>query len=117
MPADKPWNDFALANMCSASTMSLSQRYQWKRASKHLRSAAALLPRPTLEMSSCGERLGSFVQYAEYIEHNELELALDELASLAHVNQVPVEFWVRLRDAAEILELTSLVDELDGRIS
>jgi hypothetical protein len=74
----------------------------WKRTRAHLAAAAALLPaRPR-----SGPEGGSHQGYAESLEHNELELALDQLEDLAQVNAVPPAFWAALSEAAAEMELS-----------
>ena len=57
--------------------------------------------------------MGQF-QTGRNIEHNELELALDELEMLGGINKVPRQFWVCLRDAAIEMQLPNHLLRLDG---
>jgi hypothetical protein len=50
---------------------------------------------------------GSVARLAEWLDHNELELALDELESLCDDNALPANFWEHLRSAAERMGLAS----------
>lgn len=50
-------------------------------------------------------------QYEEYLEHNELELALDMLEEAGEVLPLPEAFWRRMMKAAEIMGLS---DRFDG---
>lgn len=84
----------------------------WARTQGHLGHAAALLPAGLVE-SDEGGRLH---RYREWIEHNELELALDELESLGGINRVPREFWAHLRDAALEMQLSEHRLRLDRRL-
>ena len=74
----------------------------WQRTRTHLAAAAALLP-ATQRPNPDG---GSLHGYAEFLEHNELELALDELEGLAAVNLVPPAFWIALAEAAAEMKLS-----------
>ena len=66
-------------------------RESWARTSEYLRSARALLP-----PKGAG-------QFEEYLAHNELELALDELEAAGEGR--PAEFWRHLLAAAENMGL------------
>ena len=41
----------------------------------------------------------------QYLDHNELELALDEREHLGEHASAPIEFWAELRSAAEEMRL------------
>lgn len=73
----------------------------WQRTRMHLAAAAALLPATLGESAEGGPLQG----YAEYLEHNELGLALDELEGLAQVNAVTPAFWTALAEAAAEMKL------------
>ena len=45
------------------------------------------------------------VQYEEYLNHNELELACDRLEACAQGQKVSKEFWLALGDAAVRMQL------------
>ena len=83
-------------------TMSSEELHQsWQRTRTHLAAAAALLPanpRPNPEG-------GSLQRYAQFLEHNELELALDELEGLAAMNAVTPAFWSEVAEAAAEMKL------------
>ena len=85
----------------------------WTRAQAHLSRAAALLPASLVE-SDEGGRLD---RYREWIEHNELELALDELEGLGENNPVPRPFWAHLRDAAIEMRLDQHLLRLDRKLA
>ena len=55
------------------------------------------------------EYAGLLTQYREFLEHNELELALDILEELGHLTSARGGFWRDLERAAENM---SLVDRL-----
>ena len=73
----------------------------WQRTRTHLAAAAALLPASPRKNPDGG----SLQRYDEVLEHNELELALDELEGLAEVNAVPPAFWTALAEAASEMKL------------
>lgn len=85
----------------------------WDRTRAYLGRAALLLP-PSPFKSAEGGRID---RYREWLDHNELELALDELEGLGANNPVPREFWVHLRDAAEEMRLERHVLRMDKRLS
>jgi hypothetical protein len=80
--------------------MDLHQR--WAQTSEHLKAAQALLPPITLE----DPEIGTLARLNEWLEHNELELALDELVSLGELNQAELLYWQNLLAAAENMGLT-----------
>ncbi|MBL8755003.1 MAG: hypothetical protein JNK15_16985 [Planctomycetes bacterium] len=84
----------------------------WNRTQGHLSHAADLLP-AGLFQSDDGGRLD---RYREWIEHNELELALDELEGLGENNRVPRQFWIHLRDAALEIQLAEHRLRFDRRL-
>ena len=58
------------------------------------------------------EDQSKFVRYLEYLDHNELELALDELEALAEASKPPKQTWSQLADAAETMDLPARADAL-----
>lgn len=84
----------------------------WARTRRHLSHAAALLPADLVEP----EDGGRLARYREWLEHNELELALDELEGLGEINRVPREFWIHLRDAALEMQLEERRLRLDRKL-
>jgi hypothetical protein len=85
----------------------------WDRTQAHLMRATALLPASPVE----SEEGGRLDRYRDWIEHNELELALDELEMLGGINKVPRQFWVCLRDAAIEMHLPNHQLRLDRRLT
>ena len=61
----------------------------WGQVRRRLNRAADLLPYPLRR----GPEGGTIEAYREWLEHNELELALDELEMLGDVNEVPDTYW------------------------
>jgi hypothetical protein len=68
----------------------------WRRAEAHLDQARRSLTNPD------DEALGLF---EEFRDHNELDLALDQLADVAHVQRAPRIVWQELRAAAAVMSL------------
>jgi hypothetical protein len=80
---------------------------RWQVTKSHLRFAAQLLPDP-LTQNDGGDstkEIGSLDAYNEYLEHNELELALDQLEGLGELNTVAPAYWKNLANAAETMGL------------
>jgi hypothetical protein len=66
----------------------------WRRAAVHLEQARMALP----------DRRGqALMQYLEFLEHNELGLALEELAEVARAQQAPRAVWTELLAAAGVM--------------
>lgn len=84
----------------------------WTRTRSHLGQALALLPANLVE-SVEGGRLD---QYLEWIEHNELGLALDELEGLGEINPVSRQFWAFLLSAALEMKLDEHVTRMARRM-
>jgi hypothetical protein len=87
----------------------------WRITQFYLEEAIAfLLGAAVLE---CGEN-GSLKRCRDYLEHNELGLAFEELEGLGKVNDVPREYWMALLAASKNMELSLSVEEckraLDG---
>jgi hypothetical protein len=85
----------------------------WARTRQHLQGALAQLPSP----AQPGEDGGAVEMYREYLDENELELALDELEMLGDANPVPPGFWHSLLKAALEMGLTTHVERLKGKAS
>ncbi len=73
----------------------------WSRTRAHLENAFAQLPASPVD----GEEGGSAQEYREWLDYNELELALDELEMLGEVNGVERTFWEFLLQAATEMDL------------
>lgn len=98
----------------------MTQSELWKRwqvTKSHLRFATQLLP--NLLTQNDGEDsakdIGTIDAYNKYLEHNELELALDQLEGLGELNTIPPAYWMNLANAAETMDLheraTQLMDQ------
>jgi hypothetical protein len=84
-------------------------RQLWAAVRRDLDRARTLLPPQPVE----GE--GSLDRLAEWLDHNELDLALDELELLGEDNSAPAPFWQALRTAAERMGLTQHAGRLGQR--
>jgi len=86
----------------------------WRNTKSHFEKAIRHLPNDAI--LECED--GSLDKYRDWLQHNELGLAFEELEALGHVNDVPREYWMALRDAAQNMKLTESVEEcnriLDG---
>ena len=76
--------------------------------------AIGLLPANPVEGDEGGFRVDRF---REWMEHNELELALDELEGLGIDNVVPREFWAELRGAAREMGLGDHIERIDQKLA
>jgi hypothetical protein len=85
----------------------------WDRTRAFLDRAIGLLPASPVE-SDEGGRVDRF---REWMEFNELELALDELEGLGIHNVVPREFWAELRGAAGEMELGDHSARIDRKLA
>ena len=80
-----------------------SLKHSWRITTKHLKEAHALLPKDLYF-----EEAKAFNNdFLEYIEHNELELALNSLDDLGILCNASNQFWRQLELAALNMELTS----------
>jgi len=80
----------------------------WRRTRKRFERVLPLL-------SGAGEASTLLDSYRENLEHNELELALDDLEEAGHSAIQPPEFWEHLRWAAENMGLQARVQTLQHR--
>lgn len=76
---------------------------QWKVTEAHLRSAHRALPELPTEVAAEFERLQS--EFSSFLDHNELELALDMLQELGELVTCRGGFWRDLERAAESMSL------------
>ena len=77
----------------------------WKKATSHLENAFRLLPENFKEGNT--ETATSF---KDFIGHNELELAIEQLEGLGEQNSCKPEFWEQLIIAAENMDLQKSVE-------
>ncbi len=80
---------------------------RWKVTFAHLKHARQKLAEPTVENQAEYQRLLS--DYHDYLEHDELELALDCLEELGDLTNSRGSFWQDLERAARTMQLTSRV--------
>ena len=73
----------------------------WSITRSHFSTALSYLPPEPVG----GDEGWSLPRYQEWLEHNELELALDELAGLGEANMAPKAFWQELIAAANNMGL------------
>ncbi len=83
----------------------------WQSIRSDLGKARSLLPLQEAE----GEK--GLRRYEEWLEHNELELAFDELETLGEGSRCPMEFWLSLHRAAEKMRLTEHAERISRRLS
>ena len=69
----------------------------WDATTRDLTAARRLLPKEPLS-SDDGATLENFEQF---LKHNELALALDEIIGLGAKNSAPLQFWQLLKLAAD----------------
>ena len=73
----------------------------WNITRHHLGNARNLLPASVKE----NVEFGTLERLEEWLFHNELELALDEIEGLGELNDSPAKFWEALLAAAENMNL------------
>ncbi|MBA3426895.1 MAG: hypothetical protein ACR2HO_12895 [Rubrobacteraceae bacterium] len=78
-----------------------NHRKSWRRIRFHLGKARNLLPLTTRE----DIETGSLDRFENWLGHNELELALDELEGLGELNTCSSQFWRELLRAARNMGL------------
>ena len=79
----------------------------WARTRQLLNEAVAFVPVNDYQMLK---------QYSDYLDHNELELAMDELVSVGEEKKYTAEFFKPLRTAAVIMGLTGRANEIESLI-
>jgi hypothetical protein len=84
-------------------------RRLWVAVRQDFDRARALLPAPPAEAE------GSVGRLAEWLDHNELELALGELEALGEDNTAPPAYWRELASAAERMGLAEQAERLSRR--
>lgn len=85
----------------------------WAAVRRQFDVATGLLPKP----ARSGEDGGTVEAYQDWLEHNELELALDELEALGDANRVSSSYWVALAEAARLMNLAVNESRLRSRIT
>jgi GNAT superfamily N-acetyltransferase len=84
----------------------------WAITVQHLEAARALISAG----AAPGPDGGTLARYEEFLEHNELELALDELADVGDGNSPPAQFWRKLGLAAENMGLTQHAAKFERKL-
>ncbi|MBD1910738.1 hypothetical protein [Leptolyngbya sp. FACHB-16] len=79
----------------------MSLQESWNITRCHLKRARHLLPQPLREDSEGG----SLTAFEEFLLHNELGLAFDELEMIGMGNHCPPAFWRAMLAAAESMQL------------
>jgi hypothetical protein len=82
----------------------------WKQIDADLRRARGTLPREAANDSAV-------LEYEDFLDHNELELACGMLEDYAERHPVSREFWLALRDASVKMQLQGRAARYDGRAS
>jgi hypothetical protein len=80
--------------------------HSWSITRRHLSTALGYLP----PNPAGGDDGWSLSRYQEWLQHNELELALDELAGLGEANMAPEAFWKELIAAADNMGLKDMAE-------
>ena len=78
-----------------------------------LERAKRALPSPSKVQEE--QYVALLAQYKEFLDHSELELALDELAELSNLVPCRGGFWRDLARAAESMGLRAKMSEFEGR--
>ena len=87
----------------------------WKVTETLLERARRALPEPTAENKEEYQNLLS--EYNQFLEHNELELALDMLEELGGLVHCRGGFWRDLERAAENMDLKDRITKLRKKFS
>ena len=91
----------------------VEQVKRWKVTQANLERARRLLPSAPVDLAADYGRLLS--EYNSYLEHNELELALDMLQELGDLVPCRGGYWRNLERAAETMELHARIPYLRQR--
>ncbi|MEO1582704.1 MAG: hypothetical protein AAFR91_12775 [Pseudomonadota bacterium] len=81
----------------------------WKTIEVQLSQAAEFLDEPD-RFSMLEKELG---EYRDYVDHNEFELAMDELAGIAHEFGCKTGFWRRLKKVAIQMDLDEKAEQYE----
>jgi hypothetical protein len=86
---------------------------RWKVTEAHLEHARGCLPLPSPEAT---EEYGQLLsEYQSFLEHNELELALNTLEAFGDLIPCKSSFWRNLERTAETMELHDRIAHLKQR--
>ncbi len=78
---------------------------RWEKSEEILRAAFNLLPPNSVDALRTTKKL-----FLRFLDHNELELAMEQLEGLGEANKVGNEFWEQMILAAENMALDESVD-------
>ena len=90
----------------------MNLRESWDDTRRHLERARHLLP-PSTKPDSDG---GSLTEFEEFLSHNELGLAFDELEMIGRGNHCPAEFWREMLAAAESMQLPEQAERCRAKL-
>jgi hypothetical protein len=99
--------------MTDRSQMSVDLIKRWKATEAVLNRACAALPAPSA--AARDEFEAAVAQFREYISHNELELAFEELQAAAALANCRGGVWRDLERAAEFMQLHDRAAEMRRR--
>lgn len=84
----------------------------WDMTRHHLERARHLLP-PSTKGDSDG---GSLTEFEDFLSHNEMGLAFDELEMIGVGNPCPPEFWREMLAAAESMHLIEQAERCRAKL-
>src|SRR5262249_48078654 len=84
----------------------------WEITRSHLYQALRHLPKTV----SNTEARDALTKFNEYLDHNELGLAFEELYHVGTMTSAPEEFWRQLRLAANNMGLVDWLELIDQRL-
>ena len=90
----------------------MNLRKSWEITRLHLERARNLLPLAGREKSEGG----SLAEFEDFLSHNELGLAFDELEMLGVENPCPPEFWREMLSAAENMQLAEQAERCRAKL-
>jgi hypothetical protein len=86
-----------------------------KIAPEHFALSTRLSPGRASSVAIRPRRIRSTANFDSFLEHNELELALDEIEGVGEQFSPPAEFWLALAAAATQMELIERATQLIRR--
>jgi hypothetical protein len=96
-----------------------AQTANWAEIARLLREARADLSSVSGPAAGVpdGPLRGSLAEFAEFLDHNELELAWDSLAAIAERIAASVAFWRRMARAAALMQLRDRQELADRHVT
>lgn len=85
----------------------------WRITQQYLEQAITYFP--SAASPKCED--GSLASCRDYIQHNELGLAFDELSALGKANSVPQAYWRSLLAAAENMKIAQGIEDCQQALS